>query len=72
MNRRSFLGALLGFAVLPGATTYKRIWKATEAGVLVPTTPVPNDIMEFENPGANYFELKTSAQAMRSTLTLRS
>lgn len=36
MNRRSFLGALAGFAVLPSAQTYKRIWQATESGVLTP------------------------------------
>lgn len=33
MNRRNFLGALMGFAVLPSATTYKRIWKAAESGL---------------------------------------
>lgn len=35
MNRRSFLGkigaAVAGFTVLPPATTYDRIWKATLA-----------------------------------------
>ena len=36
MNRRNFLGALLGFAVLPSAKMYQRVWKATQAGVVVP------------------------------------
>ncbi len=46
MNRRGFIGALLGFAVLPAATTYRRIWKATEAGVLVPE-------VDYAPPGAD-------------------
>jgi hypothetical protein len=45
VNRRGFLGVLLGFAVLPGATTYKRIWKATEAGVLTPMVTEPGVII---------------------------
>jgi hypothetical protein len=34
MNRRSFLKAVLGgFIILPPATTYARIWKATRAPI---------------------------------------
>lgn len=37
MNRRSFIGnlasALAGFAILPPATTYERIWRATRKPV---------------------------------------
>lgn len=42
MNRRSFLGklsaAVAGFAILPPATTYSRIWKAQKA---IPAQLVP-------------------------------
>ncbi len=40
MNRRSFLAAMAGFAILPSARTYQRAWKATQAGVLVPSFDV--------------------------------
>ncbi len=43
MNRRNFLGALLGFAVLPGATTYKRIWRR-QRGLLIPEVITISDI----------------------------
>lgn len=29
MNRRLFLSALAGFTILPSASTYKRLWRAT-------------------------------------------
>lgn len=45
MNRRSFIAALAGFAILPPATTYARIWKATRilpvANGGTAATPVP-------------------------------
>ena len=45
MNRRGLLGALLGFAVLPSATKYGRVWKFSESQqIFVPT----NDLVYFE------------------------
>lgn len=48
MNRRSFIGnlagALAGFAVLPPATTYERIWRATR----------PVSVVHYANIGGVY------------------
>lgn len=42
MNRRSFLKSLgtvaTGFAILPAATTYKRIWKPNQSGLFLPNS----------------------------------
>lgn len=60
MNRRNFLGKLLvagaGFAVLPPATTYSRIWKA-QRYVINPDWENANFICEFKyyaRPGLEF------------------
>jgi hypothetical protein len=60
MNRRNFLQSLLAFSILPSAKTYKRIWKQTESGLVIPTYapagyeyPLAFTISDIPDPSPN-------------------
>lgn len=74
MNRRGFLSALLkagaAFTILPPATTYNRLWRATPSIIVPAWEPCSLTRASFTRLTADHFECRTDVETAKCFLRL--
>jgi hypothetical protein len=60
MNRRTFLQSIAAFAILPSATTYKRVWRLNRSGLAVPFVLTVSDIPAPSDEMLRFYDYLTS------------